>query len=487
MTAKFDIGFNFSVFDAGTSSSSKSWLKELKDNLIPKIEILVERELRILEIQTKNSLDRFDPEYCEELKNTQAIISVLSYKSVRSDKFTLELDGVSEFINSEKANSKIFPVLRQPVPNELIPLVIGATEQFLFFKKDEESNAILEISPSNFNNTSREYDELIESLATEIAKFLDKDSIQSNSNWLVDKNADNNLTIYLAEVAEDQQVARESIRRDFLKKGFTILPKTSIVQRMPACQMEIQRSLQQSNLAIHLLGGIYGVVPEGSARSLAEIQNDISEEFSVDNSLIKIIWIPNDVKLTDERQKMLVEDLKSSVKAKNTTLINGEFSELISQLPSKIEEAKNLLNSKKIEMNDSDTKPNKIYLITDVGDIEKVQEVYKICKLEGCEVMQVDSMEDEAEIRKNHTRSLQNCDAVILYFSTGSTNWLQSRSRDLLRATSYGRANKSMPKLIVRGIEKSTIQLKSKDFELIAESSVDFSSDLKKWIESWKN
>jgi hypothetical protein len=96
-------------------------------------------------------------------------------------------------------------------------------------------------------------------------------------------------------------------------------------------------------------------------------------------------------------------------------------------------------------------------------------------------------MEDEAEIRKNHTRSLQNCDAVILYFSTGSTNWLQSRSRDLLRATSYGRANKSMPKLIVRGIEKSTIQLKSKDFELIAESSVDFSSDLKKWIESWKN
>jgi hypothetical protein len=146
-----------------------------------------------------------------------------------------------------------------------------------------------------------------------------------------------------------------------------------------------------------------------------------------------------------------------------------------------------LLNSKKIEMNESESKPNKIYLITDVGDSENVNELFKICKFEGCEVMQVDSTQDESEIRKNHTRSLQNCDAVILYFASGSANWLQSRSRDLLRATSYGRAKKSMPKLIVRGKEKSMIQLKSKDFELIAESSSDFSSDLKKWIESWKN
>ncbi len=487
MLAKFDIGFNFSVFDAGTNSSSKSWIKELKDKLIPKIEVLLERELSVLEFQTRNSLDRFDLEYCEALKNTRAIISVLSYKSVRSDKFTLELEEISKLLNAENVNNKLFTVIRQPVPTELIPLVIGSSEQFLFYKKEEESNTILEISPSNFNNTDREYDELLETLATEIAKFLDKDSIQTNNNWLTDKGIDNSLTIYLAEVAEDQQVARESIRRDLLKQGFTILPKTSIVQRMPACQMEIQRSLNQSNLAIHLLGGIYGVVPEGSARSLAEIQNDISEEFSVDNELIKIIWIPTDVKLTDERQKMLVEDLKVSLKADNTTLINGEFSDLISILPSKIEEAKKLLNSKKIEMNESESKPNKIYLITDVGDAENARELYKICKLEGCEVMQVDSSEDESEIRKNHTRSLQNCDAVILYFSAGSANWLQSRSRDLLRATSYGRANKSMPKLIVRGKEKSSVQLKSKDFELIAESSIDFSSDLKKWIESWKN
>ncbi len=487
MSAKFDIGFNFSVFDAGTNSSSKSWLKELKDKLIPKIEVLLERELNILDIQTKNTLDRFDSDYCEKLKNTLAIISVVSYKSVRSDKFMLELEGVSQILNSENANCKLFPVLRQPVPAELIPLVIGSSDQFLFYKKEEESNTILEISPSNFNNTDREYDELLETLASEIAKFLDKDSIQTNSNWLVDKGIDNKLTVYLAEVAEDQQVARESLRRDLLKQGFTVLPKTSIVQRMPACQMEIQRALKQSDLAIHLLGGIYGVVPEGSARSLAEIQNDISEEFSVDNELIKIIWIPNDVKLTDERQKMLVEDLKVSIKADNTVLINGEFSDLLSILPSKIEDAKKLLNSKKIEMNESESKPNKIYLITDVGDSENVNELFKICKFEGCEVMQVDSTQDESEIRKNHTRSLQNCDAVILYFASGSANWLQSRSRDLLRATSYGRAKKSMPKLIVRGKEKSMIQLKSKDFELIAESSSDFSSDLKKWIESWKN
>jgi hypothetical protein len=487
MSAVFDIGFNFSVFDAGTTSSSKSWLTELKENLIPKIEALLGRELQVLNIQSRNSLDRFEEFYWEELKQAKAIISVLSFKSVRSDKFTVELEELSKELHNENSSKKIFPVLRQPVPEELIPLVLSTVKRYSFYKKEEESNSIVELSPSNYNNTSSEYNELLELLATDIAKFLDKDTVQSNNTWLDEKSTENNLKIYLAEVADDQLVARETIRRELIKLGYTILPKTSLVQRMPACQMEINRYMQQCDLAIHLLGGIYGMVPEGSARSIAEIQNDISEEFSADNGLIKIIWIPDNVKLTDERQKLLVEDIRTSIKSENTTLLQGEITELQSLLPSKLAEAKNLLNSKKIEMNESESKPNKVYLITDAADTVKVQEVFKICKIEGCEVLQVDPNVDESEIRKAHTRSLQSCDAVILYFASGSTNWLQSRSRDLLRATSYGRANKSMPKLIVRGREKSAIQLKSKDFDLIAESSQDFSLELKNWIESWKN
>jgi hypothetical protein len=487
MLAKFDIGFNFSVFDAGTATSSKSWLLELKEHLIPKIEVLLDREITVLEVKSKNSLDRFEPEYCSELKKVAAIISILSFKSVRSDKFTVELEEISKELLNGDSNMKFFPVLRQPVPVELVPLVLSSDIQYPFFKKDEESNTVLEMSPSNYNNTSREYDELLEILASDIAKFLNKDSIQTNHRWMENKPDEKNLTIYLAEAAEDQLVARETIRRDLLKQGYTIIPRTNIVQRMPSCQMEISRNMQQCNLAIHLLGGIYGTVPEGTARSLAEIQNDISEEFSVDNSLTKIIWIPKNVKLTDERQKLLIEDLRSSIKSENTTLIEGELTELQSLLPSKIEEARKLLNSKKVEMNDSESKPNKVYLIADVADSSNIQEVYTICKLEGCEVLQIDQNVDESEIRLAHSRSLQNCDAVILYFASGSTNWLQSRSRDLLRATSYGRANKSMPKLIVRGKEKSAIQLKSKDFDLIAESSSDFSLELKNWIESWKN
>src|SRR5205085_12484614 len=78
--------------------------------------------------------------------------------------------------------------------------------------------------------------------------------------------------------------------------------------RGPSLRDALREYMTRSSLSIHLLGGIYGIIPEEESHSLAEIQSEAAEERGED--LRRIVWMAVDVQPRDERQQQFVNRVR---------------------------------------------------------------------------------------------------------------------------------------------------------------------------------
>ena len=85
-------------------------------------------------------------------------------------------------------------------------------------------------------------------------------------------------TIYLAETTSDLSGDRDKLRRELTERGHRILPDRPLPLIHGELEIAVRAYLERSDLAIHLIGRHYGVVPEGGKQSLIELQNEFSIE-----------------------------------------------------------------------------------------------------------------------------------------------------------------------------------------------------------------
>jgi len=197
-------------------------------------------------------------------------------------------------------------------------------------------------------------------------------------------------------------------------------------------QSFICEQLSQCAISVHLLGSHYGVVPDGSALSLAEIQHEVAIQCAQQKSLIRLVWIPPGVKAEDARQQSLIDRLRSDTRW-------GQSADL---LETSIESVKTLIEQRLADLEtqtvktkpvavSSANRPQRVYLICDEQDRQSIASLRDFLFDQRFEVLLPLFEGDESEVRLDHEDNLRSCDLAIIYHGESTDLFLRRKLREL--------------------------------------------------------
>ncbi|MCW3122013.1 MAG: hypothetical protein JWQ38_1505, partial [Flavipsychrobacter sp.] len=209
----------------------------------------------------------------------------------------------------------------------------------------------------------------------------------------------------------------------------------------PVLKDNVNQFMQDSQLSIHLVGNNYGIVPEGTEKSIVELQNELGAAKSISEHLSRLIWIPENMDPSDERQKIFLQKLNSG----NTEAIAGA-----DMIKGSIEDFKSVVHDKLKSMETAVEVPvqqqvqeehtgKMVYLICDIQDMDSILPLEDFLFANGIEVVLPIFEGDETQIREDHIENLKNCSGVIIFYGNGSEIWLRTKMRDFMKINGYGR------------------------------------------------
>jgi len=170
---------------------------------------------------------------------------------------------------------------------------------------------------------------------------------------------------------------------------------------------------------------------------LIDFQNHTVKSF-IDKSeqackLIRMIWIPNDLKASEQRQSLYLKRLKRDEAQEKTEIIEAPLEVFKSILIDKIRE---LNEPEKPKTRDR----KKIYLVYERDDNKVMSSLIKEINNRNYDVIDNDLDENNKKLVSKHIKNLIEADAVIIYNGNSGKEWLDSKIRDLIKAPGYGKS-----------------------------------------------
>lgn len=465
MSLKFekDIFISYAhIDDESLIEGEKGWISEFHRSLEVRLSQLLGYEPKIWrDLQLKGN-DDFSEEIIKSLNDIAILISIHSPRYVKSEWCVRE---VNEFYKVAEENigakigtkSRIFKVIKTPIDLKLQTPFLQGLLGYEFFKIDPFTGKPLEFSKVFGKEAQLAYwaklDDLAHDIVALLEKIKDNDSTndgQTGDSISITKNIQTGSDlgkIYLAETSLSLKENRESVKRTLLEKGYQILPDKNLSLDVDSYNAEIREMISESILSIHMIGPNFGFVPEGTEKSNIQLQHEMANSLNIPDSKGRLIWIPPQLEIKDERQIRFVEEIKNSESMlEGADLLISSLEDLEFAIEDKLTVKTNSKSTPE-ETSDNDG-PKQIYLICDQTDIDDVQELDNLLFDKGFDVVLPAFEGDQTEIRLDHQENLINCDAVLIYYGNANELWLRSKMRDLLKIAGYGRTKKLLSKTV---------------------------------------
>ncbi len=448
---EIDILINYSETDNKAEGGNSGWVSSFQKFLETILSQVLGTNPTIVVKSDTDSLTK------TELKNTGVLVSIVSDKMVKSGPC---LDAIEEFYKQKKPNTNIFKVMKEPVAFENLPVRLSQLISYDLY--DTENNETASTAFYDFFGPDAEsiYWMKLVDLAFDINELL----FQENNNNKGIKPLYDRKSIYLATTGNDLTVQRNIIRRELQRHGFKVLPDHNLPLKLDDLTNNINDYLSKSVFGIHLMGSSYGDIPEGSDRSVVDIQNKLAAQIETEKGkkLQRLIWIQPDQTKSSDKQRAFIENLQRDV----TALEGAEV------LQTPLEDFKNIMREE-IFSNESfgvfeeetfyiDKKKLNVYLIYDKIDKKAISPIIKQLVKEGLNVIEPDFDKTLLEVRKSHLEKLKQLDLAIIYQEKVNTNWVRMKLLDLLKAPGLGRIKPIVGKAIIAGKD---IELTKDNFE----------------------
>lgn len=390
----------------------------------------------------------FDKEIVDQFSKVAIMISILSPRYIKSEWCQREVNEFHKVCEQNmgfivKNKARVFKVIKTPVSQELHPDSIKNILGYEFYGTDPNTGRVKEYSPV-FSHTEKGYWEKLDDLANDIAVFLEElkaagSTVSAQGTKPPAQGAVKN--IFLSESSYDTKDLRDSLKRELQDHGYNILPYGQLSLVAPVLKEDVSHCMEESQMAIHLVGNNYGIVPEGTEKSIVEIQNEIGASRSISDKLLRLIWIPENMDPTDERQKNFVQKLSAGNKdvIAGADMVKGSIEAFKSVVHDKLKamEQKPEVVSEPVH---GETSRRIVYLICDLQDMEAIRPLEDFLFDNGIEVVLPIFEGDETLIREDHIENLKTCSAVIIFFGNGSELWLRTKMRDFMKINGYGRS-----------------------------------------------
>ena len=236
---------------------------------------------------------------------------------------------------------------------------------------------------------------------------------------------------------------RDEIRRELVGHQYRILPDRQLPKSVDELIPALKESLDQCRLSVHILGKSYGTVPEGTDRSIFELQNDLARERDGKRDFSRIVWIPPGLEVDDDRQRRFIESVRSDPGTQEgADLLETPLEDLKTQIHKTLARLATSDSDAEAQTSDASAELPSVYLMCDSRDSKKVAPVADYLFDHGCEVMLPAFHEDEAAVREDNEDNLRRADGLLIYYGAPNERWLRGKLREQQKSQGHPRKPK---------------------------------------------
>ncbi|MBL7876430.1 MAG: DUF4062 domain-containing protein [Cyclobacteriaceae bacterium] len=471
MAFDIDVLITFAEKDnEAAQKSEQGWVSQFKKFL----------ELMLLQVLgSKPNIvlkSEFDTATAPALNNAAILVAILTKEFVQSGRC---LDNVETFYKatSESKINRVFKVMKSPLTGVEQPPRLRDLLGYEMYQLDTETGLQKEYSDFFSQEAEKQYWMKLVDLAYDIhdaLMILNEGNIKSEV-----KNIYKRKSIYLAETGHDLSVQRNIIKRELQRHGYIVLPKNTLPTKLNDVEQEIKRDLEECSLSIHLIGSAYGEIPEGSDRSIVDIQNKISAETALQKKQNKqefsrLIWISQNLKNASDKQKAFIDAIKRDTEVQEGAEI----------LQNPLEDFKNIMREELLESQErrvtDESGGKSIYLVHDKIDDSEVRPFREAIEKSGFKVLSPAFEGELLDVRKQHIDNLRNFDGAIIFKGKVNDQWVRMKVLDLLKAPGFGRKKPIQGKAIVAAGATNLDNFKNQNMTLIT-------GDTNRSLETLKN
>jgi len=461
MAFEIDVLIVFADKDNEAKKNEQGWVGQFKKFL----------ELMLNQVLGKKANIVLKAEYdsvtSPKLNNVAALVPVLSKDFIQSGQCLDHLEVFHKAVESSGKNrNRIFKVFKSPLGVLEQPPRLRELIGYEMYQLDSDTGEIREYTDYFSSEAERQYWMKMVDLAYDIYDtllYLQQDQTQSEV-----KNIYKRKSIYLAETGHDLSVQRNIIRRELQRHGYIVLPDHTLPGKLEDFEREVRKDLVDCSLSIHLVGSAYGEIPEGTDRSIVDIQNKLAAEKSAQLrqegvEFSRLIWISPNLVNASEKQKAFIESIKRDIEAQ-------EGAEIL-QTP--LEDFKNIMREELVEAGEKRAvgadNGKSIYLMHDKVDDEAVKPIKEAIEKSGYKVLLPEFEGELLELRKKHIENLKAFDAAIIYKGKVNEQWVRMKALDILKAPGFGRKKPIIAKAIITapGSGLSADSFKSQNLRVI--------------------
>ncbi|HEV7473457.1 MAG TPA: toll/interleukin-1 receptor domain-containing protein, partial [Pyrinomonadaceae bacterium] len=380
----------------------------------------------------------------ERIQQTAVVISILSPGYIQSDWCLGELREFCRLADRSGGlrvadRMRVFKVVKTHVERELHPPEFQQQLGYEFYEIDKATQRPVAFGQELGRSRDQRYWSKLDDLAWDVKQVLS--IINPRAKIPAQGSVFSRAlgAVYLAQTTRDLSGERDQIKRELQNRGYDILPETELPFISPNYEQAVRECVGRAKLSVHLIGGSYGIVPEGAGnRSIVRLQNEIAAERNRHQAFSRLLWMPVGLTPREEVQAQFIEHLRTDA----TTQQGAEL------LQTPLEELKNVIqlrlssNGVAAKAERSVATPRKIYLIFDKRDFDGILPLNDYLKEKNYDVLLPlidDEGADDAEGFETHKDNLAQCDAILIYYGNGNQVWFDYKRRDVKKMVGLDR------------------------------------------------
>ena len=390
--------------------------------------------------------DVFSAEILKRIETAAAAVAVVSARYTGSEwcmreaeAFCKAAEQTGGLVIGDKV--RLFPVALKPIEaqeRQKLPGRMSETLGYPFYR-EVEGGRHERLDPSF--GSAEIYKTRVARLAMDIADVIRR--LQEAAPGAAEP-AQPATVIYLAECGYDRREDRERLWAELRAHGYTVVPEepSLLPDVEPLYVEEVSRLLEQSQLAVHLIGSYAGRTPDGPSRKpTVELQAEIAARQSAERGLPRVIWLPEGT--TSDAWGFLNELQVSADLQRGAELITGGMEELKTAVRTAI---------RKIEapapvapLPPTDEAGSTVYLVCVEDDFEGLTRVAELLSEAGI-IMELPVFSGSASaVREANEALALRCDAAVLFFGAGDGAWMAQQRSELQRVQALRRDRPPMP------------------------------------------
>lgn len=443
------------IDDESVRGDGEGWITEFHRSLEIRLAQLLGEKPKIWRDQKLQGNDYFADEIVEQFPNIALLVSILSPRYVNSEWCNKE---VNEFVKVARENiglrvknkSRIFKVIKTPIALEQHPEPVRDLLGYEFFKLDHDTGRAKEFGKLFGSDMEEAYWTRLNDLAYDIVALLSEMRSMSSDKEATAEGEEKPI-VYLSQSSYDLKEFRENIKRELNENGYHVVPDHHLPTVAPELEVDVKSMLKASQLAIHLVGGNYGLIPEGADKSIIALQNEIAAEHTKESDMERVIWFVPNSGVDDPRQELFIENLHNSAELqRGAEVIESSLEDVKHTVLTKLKRMEEAARKAKEQAEGGAAEeanaeaasadgPKAVYLICDQEDLDGIMDLEDYLFDQGFNVIIPVFDGDESDVRLDHQENLKTCDACLIYYGAGNELWMRAKQRDLMKIAGYGR------------------------------------------------